>query len=349
MQKNNNNTIIDIIKNLEVYTMEYSNKPRTLSAIVSDLQSGTISLEHKLQRKEGQWNNEQKTNLLINILKGYPINPTYAITEKISERKKLLYVIDGVQRISTVRDFIGNELKLNKKAAPIELDGEVIELAGKKFENLSEELQDRIKNYELTVCSLSDYNEDDVRQMFKGINSGAKLTKSQESVIYISDELLEKFNTVLENEFWSKTALTPTDIRKNTDRDILIQCLYLISEKEITGFSNKDLYQFLGETSSEEIDSLIEKITDIINKLNELIPEKVKTFKKNSIAVVIYGAYYAEKEGKAIDKYVEALNEKFFSVYNSLDEYLQYCKAGAANRSNVEARRNYFVKMVDEL
>lgn len=314
-------------------------------SLVNDVNKNKIMLTHKLQRKEGQWNKNQKTDLIVSIIKKFPINPTYAIVEN-----KTSYVIDGVQRLSTIRDFINDKLKLTKSAPVLTVENEKVELAEKTFSQLSENVQDIIKNYELDMYLITEYTPEEIREMFRCINGGAKLTKAQQSVVYINDDTLRIMNTVLDKEFWGKTALTPTDVRKNTDRDILVQSLYFLSGQEITDFSNETLYQkFINNLSEKDTEKLFDKLNEVLNQLTPLFEEKQKKLKKVSIAPMINGANYCLTKKKSIESYVKYLNENFFAKYDDLDEYTQYCKSGSANKENILGRKKYFEKIVDSL
>lgn len=88
--------------------MDYTSKTRSLQSLVKDMNKGIINLSHKLQRPEGQWNRKQRTDLIDSLLRHYPINPTYAIVEDDG----ILSIIDGVQRLSTIRDYIDNVFAL---------------------------------------------------------------------------------------------------------------------------------------------------------------------------------------------------------------------------------------------
>ena len=81
--------------------MDFTCRTKTLQALNKAMTKNIISLSHKLQRPEGQWNNKQKSDLIDSLLRKYPVNPTYAIKEESG----VLSVIDGIQRLSTVRDF----------------------------------------------------------------------------------------------------------------------------------------------------------------------------------------------------------------------------------------------------
>ena len=120
--------------------MDYTLKTRSLQSLVKDMEKGTISLSHKLQRPEGQWNKKQKSNLIDSLLRHYPINPTYGIVETDGT----LSIIDGVQRLSTIRDFIGSKFSLSKDMENVIINGEEKNLSGLKFNKLDEDTQSEI-------------------------------------------------------------------------------------------------------------------------------------------------------------------------------------------------------------
>lgn len=127
--------------------MDYTSKTRSLQSLVKDMNKGTINLSHKLQRPEGQWNRKQRTDLIDSLLRHYPINPTYAIVEDDG----ILSIIDGVQRLSTIRDYIGNVFALSKDMNTVIVNGEEKDLSGLKFDKLDEDTQDEILKSELQI------------------------------------------------------------------------------------------------------------------------------------------------------------------------------------------------------
>lgn len=65
------------------------------------LQQGTITLNPDFQRKE-VWNRERKSQLIESLLLKIPI-PMFYVS---SDEKSNWTVVDGLQRISTLRDFV---------------------------------------------------------------------------------------------------------------------------------------------------------------------------------------------------------------------------------------------------
>ena len=151
--------------------MKTSSKNRPLSWICNQYKKGNISFKHKLQRPIGQWNTKMKSLLIHSLFIGIPVNPIYVV-----EEDGVIYTLDGSQRTSTCIAYINNEFSLSKDTPSITLssmvDGEKVfttyEIAGKKFKNLDEEVQQTLKDScSLEFCTISDYTEDEVKEMFR--------------------------------------------------------------------------------------------------------------------------------------------------------------------------------------
>ncbi len=325
--------------------MEYSTKTRALSSLIKDVDKGNISLFHKLQRKEGQWSKNQKSDLIDSLFRGYPINPTYAIKDN-----KLLSIIDGVQRISCIRDFCSDKFTLNKNLSSIKIKDEEKIIAGKKFSKLDEDLQDYLLRQELQIYIISDYTENDVREMFKRLNGGTALSKTQKAIVSLNDTLLNKINNNLSLEFWTKTALTAGQLKKDEDRDVLLEALMLISEYDIQGFKSEYIYNgFVPYLNNADEDLLFERIDLAANKLNEIILEKKKTLKKLTVPFVLYTMDNVLTNKISITKYSQWINQ-FLDEYDTNEEYRDLVNtSGTASKESVLARKDYFTKAISNL
>ena len=325
--------------------MDSTCRTRTLSSLVKNMNVGTIQLSHKLQREEGQWNRNQKSDLIDSLLRKYPINPSYAIKEEGT-----LYIIDGVQRLSTVRDYINGNFALSKELDTVEINGNVKEIAGKKFAKLDEETQDAIKGSELQVYELTDCTERDVREIFRRQNAGKALSSGQLRVVRETDELSNIIRSLTKHPFIKK-VITPTQSKKDLDKDIIREILML------TEMSNE--YDF-GSFRSKDIDAFIDYYNDNINiekinivkaamdKLDEAFSDDVK-IKKTSVPMVCYGMYRVITDKKSTEKYIDWLHN-FIDTYDTNEEYKQYCNgAGTASAEMVKGRLQYFMDAIREL
>ncbi len=316
--------------------MDYTCRTKTLQALNKAMEKGTILLSHKLQRPEGQWNRKQKTDLIDSLLRKYPINATYAIKED-----GILSVIDGVQRLSCVRDFIANKFALSKDMEPIVVNGEEKNLAGLKFNKLDEDTKDAILNAELQMYELTDCTEKDVREMFRRQNAGKPLNSKLLRIVHESDTFSDAVYTLATHPFMDK-LMTKTQRKNGTDRDIIIQALMLIEtnqENEFVSFRTKDINTFVLEHSDSISTDKIEVLTNAMSKFDEAFTEiKIPV---TSIPMVLYSGYRIQTDKKSFSKLVELVNE-FLNGYDENEEYKQFVQSGTSSAENVRGRFDWW-------
>lgn len=319
--------------------MDYTCRTKTLQALNKGMEKGSILLSHKLQRPEGQWNRKQKTDLIDSLLRKYPINATYAIKEDGT-----LSVIDGVQRLSCVRDFISNKFALSKDMEPVVVNGEEKNLAGLKFKKLDEDTKDAILSAELQMYELTDCTEKDVREMFRRQNAGKPLNGKQLRIVHESDEFSEAVYSLSTHPFMSK-LMTNAQRKNGTDRDLIIQTLMLIEtnqNNDFTSFRTKDIDLFVTDHSENclnKIDTLTE-VMDSFDKAFETIKIPV-----TSIPMVLYSGYRVTKDKKSFSKLIDIIN-KFLNDYDTNEEYKKFVQSGTSASENVRGRLDYWRGLV---
>lgn len=319
--------------------MDSTCRTKTLQALLKAIEKENILLSHKLQRPEGQWNRRQKTDLIDSLLRKYPINPTYAIKED-----GVLSVIDGVQRLSTVRDFLSDGFALSKDMEPVIVNEEEKLLGGLKFSKLDEDTKDAILSSELQIYELVDCTEKDVREMFRRQNAGKPLNGKQLRVVHESDAFSDAVYSLATHPFMEK-LMTKTQRKNGTDRDTIIQTLMLIEtnqDNDFTSFRTKDVDAFVidySETSLEKIDVL----KDALDKLNTSF-EEIK-IPVTSIPMVLYSGYRILIDKKSFTKLVDLINE-FLNGYDDNEEYKAFVKAGTSSSENVRGRFEYWRNLI---
>ncbi len=318
--------------------MDSTCRTRTLQYLAKEMEKQRILLSHKLQRKEGQWTTKQKSDLIDSLLRKYPINPTYVIKEN-----NTCSVIDGVQRLSNIRDYLNNRFSLSKSLEPVFINEELKEISGKKFSALDEDVQEALKASELQVYELTDCTEKDVSEIFRRLNAGKALTNGQLRVTKESNALREIICSITEHPFMGK-IITKAQSKKDLDKDIVRE-IFMLTEMS-------DDYDF-GSFRSKDIDSFIEYYNDNIDmdkvnvliaaldKLNEVFTNEIR-IKITSIPMVCYGMYRVLKDEKNVQSYIDWLRN-FIDNYDTNEEYLKYCNgSGTASSEMVKGRLNYF-------
>lgn len=321
--------------------MDFSPKQRTVTSILRDVSTGEYSLKFKIQRKEGQWSPSSKKTLIDSIIRSYPVDPIRCIQENGQK-----FIVDGIQRVTDIRDFVEGKFPLEKTAKPVTIRGVEYEIAGKRFAKLDEEIQERITAYEMTVYTFSDCTYEDYCEIFKRQNNGKPLSTTQKRTVFESERMADTLVELIEHDVFTK-IMTSAHIKADYDKDVIRQVLMFISDYEVVSLKAAEIDKFsiyFSENYDEESVSLVEKALDT---LDELIPEKVK-IAKLAIPIVLYGMCLVLKQDKSVKSYVNWM-KGFIEEYDSKEDFTQYCKTGTANPDKVTGRLNYIESIVNSL
>lgn len=319
--------------------MDYSNRTRNIASLVKDMEKGKILLSHKLQRPEGQWNRKQKTDLIDSLLRKYPVNQSYGVKEN-----GILSIIDGVQRLSTVRDYFSNKFALSKDMEPIIINGEEKHLGGLKFKHMDEDTIDELLKSELQIYEMVDCTEKDIREIFRRQNAGKPLNNKHLRVVYESDNFSEIIYSLATHPFMDK-LMTNAQRKNGTDRDLIIQTLMLIetnTENDYTSFRTKDIDNFVKAYSEDNLGKC-EVLKEAMDKFDSEF-EEIK-IPVTSIPMVLYSGYRVVKDKKSFTRLVELVNE-FLNGYDENEQYKQFVQSGTSSSDNVRGRFDYWRELI---
>lgn len=327
--------------------MKTSSKERTLQWICNQSKKGNISFSHKLQRPIGQWNAKMKSLLIHSLLSGIPVNPIYVV-----EESGIIYTLDGSQRTSICIDYINNGFSLSKDTPNVIItsneNGESItkeyEIAGKRFKKLDKEIQDTLLACSLEFCTLSEYTDDEVKEMFSRQNAGKPLNGKLLRIVHESDIFSEAVYSLATHPFMSK-LVTKTQCKNGTDRDLIIQTIMLIEtnqEHDFTSFRTKDIDEFVKNFPEESL-AKFDVLKEAMDKFDVSF-EEIK-IPITSIPMVLYSGYRIIKDKKSFSKLVEIVNE-FLNGYNENENYKQYVQSGTSSSENVRGRFDWWRNII---
>ena len=208
-------------KKMEVADMKVNVKGIPAKTLISRLKKEQINLEHRLQRKEGQWSTKTQSLLIDTLLRGYLINPVFTVVDNDKQ-----FVIDGVQRLSTLRRFYNYEFRLSRDLDSVVVNGEEYKIAGKKYSKLDENLKDELDTAQIQVYEISDYTDKDIREMFSRLNSGKSLNSTQQFTPLYSDELGDIIANLSSLPFF-EARLTPAQLKSSVDQSVVLETLML--------------------------------------------------------------------------------------------------------------------------
>lgn len=325
--------------------MDYVVKRQSAKNFTKDIAKGKYSMKHKFQRQENQWGNRQKSLLIDSMLRPYPIDPIRCEVGSDDVRR----IFDGVQRATTVRDFFKKDgFRLAKNLKPVTVDGEVYEIAGKKYAQLDEAVQDKLNDYEMTIYVFTDCTGEDIREMFTRQNNGKPLNNTQKRTAIESEKVSDVIFNFADHEFFEK-ILTDAQYKKDVQRDLIRETLMLINtneENDFTSFRAKDIDSFVVWYDENINATDISILTDVLDAFNT--GDEVIKVKSTSIPMILYGGYKCIKDGKDFRKFEAAVNE-FAENYDSNEAYKQLVQSGTTASAGVKARLQYWNNVVDNL
>ena len=148
----------------------------SLGSISSMVKSGAIDIAPPYQRRE-RWNEQKKSALIESFLLNIPVPPIYLAEDEYGKYS----IIDGKQRITSIYEFMSQEMKLSGLE-------DFQELEGITFNQLPPEMQNTltIRPYLRVTTLLKQSNQNLKYEVFKRLNTGGDILLSQElrNVLY---------------------------------------------------------------------------------------------------------------------------------------------------------------------
>lgn len=292
-----------------------------------------------------------KSLLIHSLLSGFPVNPIYVV-----EEEGTLYTLDGSQRTSTCISYLNNEFALSKDTPNVvinsKVDGELVskeyEIAGKKFKKLDPDVQTTLLACSLEFCTLSDYTDNEVREMFKRQNSGKVLGSRLLRVAKSSDKFNGEVYSLANHPFMGK-IITKAQRKNGTDRDLIIQTLMLIEStdaQEFLSFRAKDIDTFVTDHADSISQDKFDTLKTALDNFNEAF-EEIK-IPVTSVPMMLYSGFKVVRNKKSFSKLVTAIND-FLMSYDSNEVYKQYVLSGTGNRDNVSGRLQFWKGIIKSL
>lgn len=306
----------------------------TAKQLTKMVNGNKITFENVVQRTY-VWDVQRKSLLIHSMLTGYPIPSFYA-----TKKDGVYDMLDGKQRMNAIVGFINGDYALTD-IPDVETETEVLDINGKLFDDLSEELQDEIKDYTLTIYYFEDISEDEVSEMFFRLNNGKAL-----SAIELTRVKAKSISTIIDigkHELFN-SALTEKALAKYTNEDIVMKT-YAVLYVDEPSLETKDMRKLMLETEiTDEQKEYIKKIYDKIMEIHSHIEDKKvarKILVRTHLISIIPFIAKAIEEGRSDEDMVFWLTGFFKGKGRAAsvsDIYNGTTRSGSNKKESVRAR-----------
>lgn len=302
------------------------------------------------------WEKARKSLFIHSLAIGVPIPPTYAkrFDDGSGKRNSNVYdMLDGKQRFSTIAEFINNELVLTE-LPPVTFYNELTDeqetedISNKTFEELSEGLQEKIKNARISVVYFDNLTKEEERELFKRLNNGKPL--STKSRVLASCRDIEGLLDIGSHELFAE-MLTEKAL-DNKNQVSIVMKIWCMMNQDIAdvSFESKNFNPLMETTeiSEEERLEMVQVFDLIMNTHTVLIERKEKKVAKKLYTethLVSLVPYFAQAVSDGIDE--ERMSDWLVEFFKPVDgdtsvseDYNNASGSGSAKSVNIQLRNS---------
>ena len=339
--------------------MKYKSSDPDLETIVKRIKRGSLKLQPDFQRGE-VWTIQRKMKLIDTLLRGWQIPPVHIIQ---LESSNISEVLDGQQRLATIRDFFSNKIKIDGEIEPRDI--EIQKLNGLTFNELSEDIKFKLEEMPLRTFTIYEYSPEETAELFYRLNQPVALTSAEQRNAFYGSARTQVKNIVniIDNEEDIKRKIGFSNSRMAYD-DIISKFCYVKEKKslkiKITSNDVAAVYRTkLGFTKEtiENVSNVVEGFVKIISEINGklrlnkatvfswlcFLSRQNETMGLNNIGNLAEFLNFFEGYRKQI-KYADKDSSKLFEVFNDdIAEKLilifnQRCSMGSTDVSSIIIR-----------
>ncbi|MGQ7945635.1 DUF262 domain-containing protein [Flavobacterium sp. WC2509] len=301
--------------------------------VYNKITSGALRTSPDFQRKL-VWKKQHKYAFIKTILLNFPFPEVYIASSEVDVENLQAreIVVDGQQRLTTIVDYIkGSGDFINQKHVP-------------SFESLSVEDKREFLNYSVTVKDLKDIGIDNIKEVFKRINSTDYSLNSNEvinaqygdgefsifckQIVYKDFEPSEEITDVVLNKdakeilttfFENKKIFSDNDVKRMFDIQYIMLITSTILEGKYFGRSTKINYYLERYNGNFDVHDSI--VADLINSISIIESFKFSTnsywFNKANLFTLIIE--FNKLNISLID--LETLESKLLELEKKVDVY----------------------------
>lgn len=341
-------------------SLEKANIKWTYQSVARMVQSGQIDLSHIIQRGLA-WTKVNKSALIESSILGYPIPPIYA--KRDVENNKMYSVMDGKQRVNTIKEFMLNEFTLSPLNPVTYFDDDegkdvTLDISGMKFKDLPFSLQNHLKICSLDVVYFDNLTFAEERELFKRLNAGKPLSAKSKLLASCSD--LEKIIRIGNHPLFG--LMLSDKVRKDKGQVNVVMKVWdmLFMDIEDVSFAGKDMTALAERTTiTDDQEQIMRNVFDltirIFDKISSYGTEKFKPFAAKRMYTEVHFvsltpyfklALDEDRSEADIAKWVMSFFDTKLTTSIS-DEYNKCSVAGSAHHSNILVRHRELGKSYD--
>ncbi len=320
-----------------------------ISDLVNGLRDGVLFVDPTFQRKL-VWTEKQKVRLIETILMGYPMPEVYLWQQSpdLDSGQHKKSIVDGQQRLTTMRQFVANEWSL--KASYLDAENQNKQFADSKWKDLPQTFKEQFWSYVVNTRVIpNSINRDTIVDVFMRLNETDKSLNPQEiRHAEFNGELITAAEEVTKLPFWENhRVFNAGQIRRMADIEFASSLLIYLRRGSVE--ENAKLVNEMYDLYNDEYEEKAKDIARIKSFLKDLdkwiadAPDIAKMFSKPVHIFTLLSVQEmlkAERKGRLLS--AEKLAEFVEAYENGVepDELVTKYKSGAVQRTRSKYSRD---------
>jgi len=327
-------------------------KINTLPLITFVRHRDRYKVDKTYQRENGTWSRSDEQYLIDTILRGFGMPPIF-----IHEFNQYEYIVDGQQRLNTIWKFGDSKLPLNLKYSEDIINDEKNKQKnnGKpayKYIELHKDWQNRFDSYNLLIIYLEDYNDEEIRDLFRRLQHGKPLIPGEILNAY-PGEIVLTMRKLADHNFLKNIVAIKAKRYKHYH---LAAQFLLLESKGVTTITPNFIYEFFERNSNLTTNSKnYLEVNRILNYIYDVFQGRVPELRKSGWIITLYLLVSYLIKHYSIDNKKNSFKTFFINFYKTImrvktigePELLDFKSAitkGTNNQTNIQSRHNIILK-----
>ncbi len=216
------------------------------------------------------WKYRKNALLIDSILRGIDIPKIYL--RKLENGAHDYEIADGQQRLNAIFTFLENDFKLledEEKGLNLKkINNDIV--GGKKYENFSLELKNRLTDYEVSIAIIEETNNHEIRTLFGRLQEGEPLVPSEKRNAIISKVGTIIDNFVLNSKFFQNCKIPAARYKRQDYLTHALALNFYKNTKPLKAALLLELYLDKKVDCSQANQKIISDILDVMFELDQL-------------------------------------------------------------------------------
>ena len=316
-----------------IKTLDRKVLPWGVRQLVASIDKGNSVFDHAVQRTD-VWDIEKRSLLIHSAIMNAPIPPMFCAKDA---NGKYIFM-DGKQRAASFKMYLNDEFELVDIPHVEYDDGSELDINGKYFSELPEDIQEAIKMFSLSINVLDDLEDDQISDIFFRLNNGTPLRSIEQ--LRVKCPSIKKVQELAYCQLL-RQAVSEKARARYTDEDIVFKSLIMIMEDEPC-LDNKVVKEFvlnldLDNDTADTLEDLYARLWSIHEHM-EIDKSKKKILSRTHL-ITLVGFLNKHPNDRVED--VAAFLDRFYNGKkgSTISElYNDCCKGGTGHKENVRDR-----------